>query len=235
MLPASPPRVSGVLSGNAIGLGRLADQVFDAVVFDMDGTLIDSTPAVLRSWATWAGEHGLTPADLASQHGIPSAGVVRALLPEARQQAAIARINELEIGDVDGIVVLPGAAEALDALSQAKNAIATSCTRPLANARIQAASLTPPSIVVTVDDVARGKPHPDPFIEAARRLEVDPARCLVVEDAPAGLQAAAAAGCFTLAVVTTTPRDELEADGVIPDLSAVTFTTTPAGITVRMA
>jgi sugar-phosphatase len=227
--------VSGVLSGDAIGLGELVDQVFDAVIFDMDGTLIDSTPAVRRSWNTWAGEHGLTPADLESQHGIPSAGVVRALLPESMQAAAIERINELEIGDVGGIVVLPGAAEALAALAQAKNAIATSCTRPLANARIKAAQLTPPSIVVTVDDVARGKPHPDPFFEAARRLGVDPTRCLVVEDAPAGLQAAATAGCFTLAVITTTPRNELEADGVVPDLASVAFEATPAGITVRLA
>ena len=224
-----------MLDGDAIGLGRLADQMFEAVIFDMDGTLIDSTPAVLRSWATWAAEHGLTPDDLKGQHGVPSAGVVRALLPEPLQEAAIERINELEIGDVEGIVVLPGAAEALAALRSAKNAIATSCTRPLANARIRAAHLTPPSIVVTVDDVARGKPHPDPFLEAARRLEVDPTRCLVVEDAPKGLQAASAAGCATLAVVTTTPRDELDSDGVVPDLSAVTFTATPEGITVRLA
>ena len=127
------------------------------------------------------------------------------MLPEDRHQAAIARITELELADVDDIVVLPGAAEALASLVGAKNAIATSCTIPLAQARIRAAQLVPPSMLITADDVARGKPHPDPFLEAAERLGVDPTRCLVVEDAPMGLEAARAAGCFTLAVVTTTP------------------------------
>jgi sugar-phosphatase len=171
-------------------LGRLADRVFKAVIFDLDGTLIDSTPAVLRSWATWMREHGLTPEDHAGHHGMPSASVVRALLPADRQDAAIARINELEIADVSDIVVLPGAVEALEALRDAKNAIATSCDLRLAKARIAAAKLAPPSVLVTADDVAHGKPAPDPFLVAARRLQVDPANCLVIEDSPMGLQAA---------------------------------------------
>ena len=90
-------------------------------------------------------------------------------------------------------------------------------------------------MIVTVDDVKRGKPHPDPFLEAARRLGVDPARCLVVEDAPKGLQAGTSAGCFTLAVVTTTPREELVADAVVDDLASVVFAVTDRGITVRPA
>lgn len=218
-----------------MGLGRLADEVFDGVIFDMDGTLIDSTPAVLRAWTIWAQEHGLTSEDLAGQHGVPSAGVVRALLPEHRHPTAIARINELEITDVHDIVVLPGAAEALAALADAKSAIATSCTRSLAAARIAASELVPPTVLVTVDDVAHGKPAPDPFLEAARRLGADPRRCLVVEDAPKGLEAAHAAGCFTLAVITTTEREELHADGIVRNLADVTFEVTPAGIRVRLA
>jgi sugar-phosphatase len=216
-----------------LGLGRLADRVFEAVIFDLDGTLIDSTPAVLRSWATWTREHGLTPEDHAGHHGMPSASVVRALLPADRHEAAIARINELEIADVSDIVVLPGAAMALKALKDAKNAIATSCDVPLAKARIAAAKLEPPSVLVTADDVAHGKPAPDPFLEAARRLEVDPANCLVVEDAPMGLQSARAAGCATLAVITTTPREQLVADAVVSTLADVRFEVTPEGIRVR--
>ncbi len=218
-----------------MGLGRLADEVFDGVIFDMDGTLIDSTPAVIRAWSIWAEEHGVTSKDLAGQHGVPSAGVVRALLPEHRHDTAIARINELEITDVHDIVVLPGAAEALASLAEAKSAIATSCTRPLAAARIAASALVPPTVLVTVDDVQNGKPAPDPFLEAARQLGADPRRCLVVEDAPKGLEAAHAAGCFTLAVVTTTERGELLADAVVRNLGDVVFQVTPEGIRVRLA
>ena len=198
----------------AVGLGRLADEVFEAVLFDMDGTLIDSTPAVYRAWATWAAEMGLTEAE--------------------RQEAAIARIAELELADVSGIVVLPGAAEALKALAEVKNAIATSCTLPLAQARIRAAGLIPPSTLVTVDDVTHGKPDPEPFLVAAEKLGADPKRCLVVEDAPMGLQAARAAGCFTLAVVTTTPREALDADAVVDNLAAVEFVPETDGIRLRL-
>jgi mannitol-1-/sugar-/sorbitol-6-phosphatase len=217
----------------AVDLGRLADEVFDAVIFDLDGTLIDSTPAVLRSWSTWAEEYGLST-DSVRQHGVPSATVVRAVMPEHLQEAGLRRINELEIADLNDIVVLPGAVEALSSLARAKNAIATSCTVPLAEARIAAAQLAPPSVLVTADDVRHGKPHPEPFVEAARRLGVDPRRCLVVEDAPRGLQAARAAGCFTLAVVTTTPRELLDADAVVADLSEIRFDANPEGIRVRL-
>jgi sugar-phosphatase len=217
-----------------VGLGRLADEVFEAVLFDMDGTLIDSTPAVMRAWRTWAQEMGLTAEVIGRHHGVPAAGVVRAVLPLERQQAAIARINELELADVGDIVVLPGAAEALKALADAKNAVATSCTMPLARARIGAAGLVPPSTLVTADDVSHGKPDPEPFLVAAEKLGADPTRCLVVEDAPMGLKAAHAAGCFTLAVVTTTPREALDADAVVDDLSAVEFVPGDDGIRVRL-
>ena len=218
-----------------MGLGQLADEVFEAVIFDMDGTLIDSTPAVARAWNTWASEYGLAPMDMGTHHGTPSASVVRAVMPEHLHEVAMQRITDLEIADVHDVVVLPGAVEALASLAGAKNAIATSCTVPLANARIAASQLVPPSVLVTADDVVHGKPHPDPFLEAARRLGVDPRRCLVVEDAPKGLEAAQAAGCFTLAVVTTTPREALDADAIVPDLSEVRFEVTHDGVRLRLA
>ena len=216
-------------------LGPLADLDFEAVIFDMDGTLIDSTPAVDRAWALWADEHGVGRDQLGRHHGMPSAAVVRAILNEERHESAIERINAIELADLGDIVVLPGAAEALAALAAGRNAIATSCSIPLAKARIDAAGLLAPSVLVTADDVRRGKPAPDPFLLAAGRLEVDPRRCLVVEDAPAGLTAARAAGCHTLAVVTTTPEAELDAEAIVPDLSAVRFALAPDGsISLRL-
>ena len=212
-----------------VGLAGLVEREFEAVIFDMDGTLIDSTPAVERAWALWAEEHGLTPGQFVHHHGVPSAGIVRALLPEERHAAAIERIEELELADMADIVVLPGAAQALEALRAAKNAIATSCTIPLARARIAAAELAAPSVLVTADDVRRGKPAPDPFLEAARRLGADPRHCLVVEDAPNGLLGAQAAGCSTLAVVTTSPERDLVADGVVRNLADVRFTVASSG------
>jgi mannitol-1-/sugar-/sorbitol-6-phosphatase len=217
-----------------VDLGRLADEVFEAVIFDLDGTLIDSTPAVVRAWNTWASEYGLAPMDLRRYHGTPSASTVRAVMPEPLHEAAIRRITELELADLHDIVVLPGAADALASLEGARNAIATSCTVQLAEARIAAARLLPPSVLVTADDVTNGKPDPEPFLQASRRLGVDPRRCLVVEDAAKGLEAARAAGCFTLAVVTTTPRELLDADAVVTDLSEIRFDAIHEGIRVRL-
>ena len=165
--------------------------------------------------------------------GIPAASIVAKFLPESERAAGVLRINELELSDTEGLMVLPGAAEALAALVDAPNAIATSCTLPLAKARIAGSGLAAPSVLVTADQVEHGKPAPDPYLLAAERLGVDPTRCLVVEDAPLGLQAAKAAGCATLAVVTTTARDELHADAVVADLSEVRFEATPDGIRVR--
>jgi sugar-phosphatase len=215
-----------------VSLGRLADEAFEAVIFDLDGTLIDSTPAVIRSWATWAGEYGF--AELPRHHGVPSASVVRAVLSEDQYEHGLQRITELELADIHDIVVLPGATDALASLAGGKNAIATSCTVPLAKARIAAAQLVAPTVIVTADDVVNGKPHPEPFLRAARLLDADPRRCLVVEDAPKGLQAAQAAGCFTLAVVTTTPREELHADAIVTDLSEVWFEVNDDGIRVSL-
>ena len=172
--------------------------------------------------------------DLPRDHGTPSASVVRAVMPEDLHGPGMRRITELELADLHDVVVLPGAVEALASLADAKNAIATSCTVPLAEARMGAAQLVPPSVLVTADDVVHGKPHPEPFLLAAQRLGVDPRRCLVVEDAPKGLEAAQAAGCFTLAVVTTTPREALDADAIVSDLSEVRFETDHTGIRVKL-
>ena len=209
-------------------LGSLDSRTFAAVLFDMDGTLIDSIPVVIRSWLRWAQEEGVDPRRLAGFHGVPARGVIAALLPAERVDSALARIEGIEIADTEAITVLPGALDALTALSGTTDdvdrcAIATSCTRPLADARLLATRLPAPTVVVTSSDVPRGKPHPDPFLLAAARLRVDPTDCLVVEDAPAGLEAGRAAGCATLAVSTTTAAADLVADAVVGTLADVRF------------
>ncbi|GAA4721432.1 HAD family hydrolase [Pedococcus ginsenosidimutans] len=198
------------------------------MLFDMDGTLIDSIPVVVRSWLRWAEEEGVDPRRLVGFHGVPARGIAEKLLPPERVDAAVERIEAIETADTDGITILPGALAALAALAgDDLCAIATSCTRVLADARIVATGLPVPRVVVTASDVDRGKPHPDPFLLAAQRLGVDPAHCLVVEDAPGGLEAARAAGCATLAVTTTTEPADLVADAVVATLADVRFA--PAG------
>ena len=206
-------------------LGTLEGRTFAAVLFDMDGTLIDSIPVVIRSWVRWADEEDVDPRRLAGFHGVPARGVIAALLPPERVDSAFDRIEAIEVADTEGITVLPGALDALAALSGdgQRCAIATSCTRPLADARLAATGLPAPAVVVTASDVIRGKPHPEPFLLAAARLGVDPADCLVVEDAPGGLEAGRAAGCATLAVSTTTAVADLVADAVVETLADVQF------------
>jgi sugar-phosphatase len=208
--------------------GTLEGRTFAAVLFDMDGTLVDSIPVVIRSWVRWAKEEGVDPRRLAGFHGVPARGVISALLPPERVDAAFERIEAIEIADTDDLTVLPGALDALAALDgvpggRQRCAIVTSCTRPLAEVRIAATRLPAPSVVVTASDVTRGKPSPDPFLLAAARLGVDAADCLVVEDAPGGLEAGRAAGCSTLAVTTTTSAADLVADRVVGTLADVRF------------
>lgn len=197
---------------------------FGAVLLDMDGTLIDSIASVERSWARWCDEHGVDPERLRGFHGVTATNVIATLLPEDVRESAFARIREIEVADVEGITVLPGAVELLRSLDAGgvPTAIVTSSTDDLAEARLVATGLPHPAVVVTASDVERGKPWPDPWLEGARRLGVDPADCLVVEDSVAGLRAARAAGCRGLVgVLGTTSRAELEevADVVIEDVS----------------
>lgn len=199
------------------------DRTFAAVIFDNDGTLVDSTGSVVRSWERWAEEHDVARERLDGFHGVPAAAIIAAVAPHLDPATAFARIEELELADVDGVVALPGVLAAVAGLAGAPVAVATSATRGLARVRLAAAGIEIDE-VVTIDDVERGKPAPDPFLEAARRLGVDPADCLVCEDAPSGVAAAKAAGCAVLAVTTTSEAGALTgADLVVESLAEVTF------------
>ena len=205
-----------------------------ALLFDMDGVLVDSTRAVARVWREWATQRGFDPEYVSRiAQGRPSITTVRELLPDADHAAENRVVERREIETVDGTVACPGAAELLASLPPDRWMLVTSSTRPLAEARLRAAGLAVPENFVTGSDVRFGKPHPEPFLKAATKLGIDPADALVVEDSPAGIQSGKAAGCRVLALRTTMPESDLESAGpnwIVDDCSALRFAgTTPSG------
>src|ERR1700676_4212458 len=196
------------------------------LLFDLDGVLVDSTPAVARAWAGWAREHGFDEPDevVKKAHGRPSISTIRELLPRADHAAEDREMERREIADTEGVIPLPGAMELLQALPLERWAIVTSCTRALAHVRIAAAGLPKPKHLVTATDVKNGKPDPEPYLKGAQILGVPAADCLVVEDAPAGIRAGKAAGARVLALRTTAGDAELTESGatwIIDNLAAV--------------
>jgi sugar-phosphatase len=204
----------------------------DALLFDNDGTLVSSIESVYRCWSRWAAEYGITPEEFArvELHGRPAAEIAADLLPAARVAEAVVRIEHLEVEDVvGGVRLLPGTKALLDSLPADRWAVVTSATRRLAEARLAEVGIRPKNLIAA-DDITRGKPDPEPFLLAARQLGVHPARCVVFEDAPAGLQAGRAAGMTTVALTTTHRAAELTADVVVEDLSAVSALVTAGGV-----
>jgi len=185
-----------------------------AFLFDLDGVLIDSTPAVIRVWSRWAIAHGFDPLEVVrTAHGRPSISTIRDYLPGADYEAENCVVESGELSDLNGVVPLPGASELLNALPADRWTIVTSCTRALATARLQAAGLRIPERLVTCDDVKNGKPDPEPYLKGASLLEVSARDCVVVEDAPAGIRAGNAAGARVVACRTTASESELKAAG----------------------
>lgn len=182
-----------------------------ALLFDMDGVLIDSTPAVARVWHRWALEHGLDPDEVVRRaHGRPSVATIRELLPNSDIEAEDREVERREIEDLDGVVPLPGVLELLNTLPSERWTIVTSCTRPLALLRLRTAGLPIPKKLITSNDIKNGKPHPEPYLKAASLLGYPAAECVVVEDAPSGIRAGKAAGARVIAFPTTMDRQELQ-------------------------
>lgn len=185
-----------------------------ALLFDMDGVLINSTPAVARVWTGWAVEHGFDPNEvIAHAHGRPSIATIREYLPNSDYEAENREVERREIEDLEGVVPLPGALDLLRSLPEDRWTIVTSCTRPLAEVRIKAAGLPLPKKLITSNDISHGKPHPEPYLKAARLLGFSPADCIVFEDVPAGVRSGKAAGARVIALTTTVNEPSLRDAG----------------------
>ena len=198
-----------------------------ALLFDLDGVLVDSTPAVARVWNAWAAQHGFNGDEVVKRaHGRPSLTTIRELLPDGDHEKENREVERREIEDVSDVVALPGASQLLRNLPPSAWTIVTSCTRKLAHVRIAAAGLPTPRVLITSSDIKRGKPDPEPYLKGAEVLQVPPEECVVVEDAPAGIRSGKAAGARVLALRTTTEDTELltaGADWIVDDLSKVYF------------
>jgi sugar-phosphatase len=195
----------------------------DAVLFDLDGVLVDSAACVERHWRRWAAEHHLDPDTIMRvAHGRPTVETIRLVAPHLPAEEEGARLNASEAFDADGVTVFEGAVPLGHSLPRDAWAIATSGTRDTAMTRLRHAGLPVPAVLITADDVKRGKPDPEAYLLAAARLGVRPGACVVVEDAPAGISAARAAGMRVVAVVTTHSRTELgEADATAARLANI--------------
>jgi sugar-phosphatase len=209
-----------------------------ALLFDMDGVLIDSTPAVARVWRQWAIERGFEPDEVvASAHGRPSLTTVREYLPNANHELENREVERREIEDLAGVVPLPGALELLASLPADRWTIVTSCTRRLAEVRLKAAGLPVPRKMITANDITYGKPHPEPYLKGASVLGLLPADCVVVEDAPAGIRAGKSAGSRVIAFITTVDDAAVRAAGadwIVKNAADIGFTSFTKELTLTL-
>jgi sugar-phosphatase len=186
----------------------------DALLFDLDGVLIDSTACVERHWTAWANRHRLDAREVIKMaHGVRNIQTMRLLAPESDLEKEAADFASLEVADTAGIVAVEGAEALMQSLEEGRWAVVTSCSTPLARARLGAARLPTPPLLITGDDVSEGKPDPSPYLLAAGRLNVAPEKCVVVEDAKSGVQAGKRARMRVVAIAATYAAEDLSAAG----------------------
>ncbi len=192
-----------------------------AFLFDIDGTLVDSSVTIERVWRQVAREFGVDEAGiLRNCHGRRDIDVAQEFFKPESQDAVLARVNALDTTFVNGAVAVRGAQQLLATLDHRLWAAVTSGPRPLMSARLQSAGLPVPRVLITGDDVHYGKPHPEGFLLGARALGIPPTSCVVVEDSPPGVAAGKAAGALVVALTTTHSADALTAaDIIVSDLS----------------
>lgn len=203
----------------------------EALIFDLDGVLVDSEDAVEQRWRYWAERRDIPFEEVeAVYHGRPMAEVIREVAPHLDAEAETEEMNDVTTAAPDTLQAFDGAEQLLDNLPEDRWTIATSGRRRTATNRLSQVGLPIPNTLVTADDIEKGKPAPDPYLLAADRLGVEPARCVVFEDAPGGVEAAQRAGAHVIGVATATPPDALApADGIVWSVADVRVEPTAHG------
>ena len=197
--------------------------MYEAILFDLDGVLVDSNDVSEKHWRLWASEVGIDPEPiLKSHHGVPTKQLIAKHAPQLDAEAEAVRKESRESAETDGLLAFAGVQRLLESIPSGQWAIVTSGTRDTATTRINYCDLPMPSVLVTSNDVTVGKPDPEPYLLAAQKLGVDPVKCLVIEDAPSGVIAGKAAGADVFAVMTTNPAEMTsDADRHIPAVGAL--------------
>ena len=201
-----------------------------AILFDLDGVLLDSTRVVSQQYTIWAHEHGLDPVQvLKASHGVRTIEVIRRFAPHLDAAAETRKIEAREVAATE-VTAMPGALELLGSIPESRWCVVTSGGRHLATTRMRRFGIQIPKILVTADDVKHGKPDPEPYRKGAELLQVNPAECVVVEDAPAGIRAAHAAGMKVISLPSTYPVADLkEADAIVSGLPKIKVSLDGAG------
>jgi sugar-phosphatase len=202
-----------------------------AILFDLDGVLVDSTRAVDREWREWAARKGVDgDAIMAIAHGVRTIEVIRRVAPHLDAQVEADAIENHEAGDQRGVTVMPGAVDLVKSIPDGRWGVVTSGSRLLATNRLRYCGLPVPQVLVTSDDVTNGKPHPEPYLKGAAGLGFKPADCLVIEDAPAGIESGRAGGMKVVGITSTYKVDALtQADVVIGKLGQIQVASNGAG------
>ena len=207
-----------------------------AILFDLDGVLVDSTRAVDREWREWAARKGVDgDAIMAIAHGVRTIEVIRRVAPHLNAEVEAAAIENHEAHDQRGVVVMPGAIDLVKSIPNGRWGVVTSGSRLLAQSRMKYCGLPVPKVLVTSDDVVNGKPDPEPYLKGALGLGFAPAACLVLEDAPAGIQSGRAGGMKVIGMASTYSADKLSAaDAVVRGFSQLLLSADGDGLRVQV-